>query len=231
MSVADVGAAAFVAGAALACTAVVALRARRAPAGRRPAFVAWTLAFAIYAVAALALLRGAASGWDAPTFRAYYLFGGVLVVAYLAVGQLLLVLPGRRVSRLAAASLLFLTWAGAAAVLAAGVDERALAAAGAAPPNDALDGFWATLMAVLLNSLGTVVLVAGALWSARRRRDPRPLLVAVGVLVIALASSATRLGSYELFALAQAAGIALILAGLVLRRPEARRPSARARGL
>jgi len=36
--------------------------------------------------------------------------------------------------------------------------------------------------------------------------------------VIALASSATRLGSYALFALAQAAGVTLILLGLVTRR-------------
>jgi hypothetical protein len=73
-------------------------------------------------------------------------------------------------------------------------------------------------MAIALNSAGTVVLLAGSLLSARRRRDPRPLLVAAGVAVIALASSATRLGSYTLFALAQAAGVTLILLGLVTRR-------------
>jgi hypothetical protein len=42
--------------------------------------------------------------------------------------------------------------------------------------------------------------------------------VAVGVGVIAFASTATRFDLYELFALGQAAGIVLILAGLVWRR-------------
>jgi heme/copper-type cytochrome/quinol oxidase subunit 3 len=142
----------------------------------------------------------------------------VLVVAYLAVGELLLVLPGRTVTRLAAATMLFLTFAATAAVLAARIDTGELARAGATPPNGALKGPWPTVMAIALNSAGTLVLLAGSILSARRRRDPRPLLVAAGVLVIALASTATRLGSYTLFALAQAAGVTLILLGLVTRR-------------
>ena len=137
----------------------------------------------------------------------------MLVVAYLAVGELLLVLPGRTVTRMAAATMLFLTFAAAAAVLAARVDGGELARAGATPPNDALEGPWPAVMAIGLNSAGTVVLLAGSLLSARRRRDPRPLLVAAGVAVIALASTATRLGSYTLFALGQAAGVTLILLG------------------
>ena len=63
-----------------------------------------------------------------------------------------------------------------------------------------------------------VVLLVGSVASARRRRDPRPLLVAAGVAVVALASTATRLDVYALFALGQAAGIVLILLGLVWRR-------------
>jgi hypothetical protein len=164
------------------------------------------------------LLDGAARGWTAAPFRVYYLTGGVLVVAYLAVGELLLVLPGRTVTRLAAATMLFLTFAATAAVLAARIDTGELARAGPTPPNGALKGPWPTVMAIALNSAGTVVLLAGSILSARRRRDPRPLLVAAGVLVIALASTATRLGSYTLFALAQAAGVTLILLGLVTRR-------------
>jgi hypothetical protein len=198
------------------CT-VVSARRLRAPARRAP-FVAWTAGFGLFAAAAAALWYGAARGWSDAAFRVYYLTGGVLVVAYLAVGELLLVLPGRTVTRLAAATMLFLTFAATAAVLAARVDGSALAAAGATPPNDALVGPWPKVMAIALNSAGTVVLLAGSLLSARRRRDPRPLLVALGVAVIAAASSATRIGSYAAFALGQAAGISLILLGLVTRR-------------
>jgi hypothetical protein len=210
-------AAAVAAGVAASCTAIVAERLARAHSRRAP-LIAWTIGFALFTAASLALLDGAARGWTAAPFRVYYLTGGVLVVAYLAVGELLLVLPGRTVTRLAAATMLFLTFAATAAVLAARIDAGELARAGATPPNGALKGPWPTVMAIALNSSGTLVLLAGSILSARRRRDPRPLLVAAGVLVIALASTATRLGSYTLFALAQAAGVTLILLGLVTRR-------------
>ena len=200
-----------------ACTVVVAGRLRR-PNPVRSAFAAWTVGFALFTLANAALWDGAARGWSAAPFRLYYLAGGILVVAYLAVGELLLVLPGRRVSRVAAASMLFLTFAAVAAVLAARVDAAALDRAGATPPNGALVGPWPEVMAIALNATGTVILLAGTIASARRRRDPRPLLVAAGVGVIAAGSSATRLGSYTAFALAQAVGAALILLGLVTRR-------------
>jgi hypothetical protein len=199
------------------CTVIAARRAA-APNPRRAAFIAWTIGFALFTVAAAALWLGAANGWTDAVFRVYYLTGGILVVAYLAVGELLLVLPGRRVTRMAAATMLFVTFAAVAAVLAARVDAAALARAGATPPNDALEGTWPKVMAITLNSVGTVVLLVGSVASARRRHDPRPLLVAAGVAVIAVASTATRAGSYAAFALGQAAGITLILLGLVTRR-------------
>jgi hypothetical protein len=213
-------AAAVAAAVAAACTVVVVARLRRAGPRRAP-LIAWSIGFTLFTAATLALLDGAARGWSDVPFRIYYLTGGVLVVAYLAVGEMLLVLPGRTVTRLTAATMLFLTFAATAAVLAARVDAGELQRAGATPPNGALKGIWPAVMAIALNSAGTVVLLAGSLLSARRRRDPRPLLVAAGVGVIALASSATRLGSYTLFALAQAAGVTLILLGLVTRRRSA----------
>jgi hypothetical protein len=136
--------------------------------------------------ATVALLDGAARGWSDVPYRIYYLTGGVLVVAYLAVGEMLLVLPGRTVTRLTAATMLFLTFAAAAAVLAARVDAGELHRAGATPPNGAIKGTWPAVLAIALNSAGTVVLLAGSILSARRRRDPRPLLVAAGVTLILL---------------------------------------------
>ena len=140
------------------------------------------------------------------------------MVPYLAVGELLLVAPGRRATRLVVATMLWVTFASTAAVLAAQVDPAELARAGATPPNGAMGGPWTTILAAALNTAGTLVLLTGSIASARRRHDPRPLLVAAGVAVIALASTATRLDVYALFALGQALGIVLILAGLVWRR-------------
>jgi hypothetical protein len=201
----------------LACTVAVVRRAAIRTERRAP-LLAWTAGFALFTVATASLWWGAWRGWDEDLFRLYYLSGGILVVAYLAVGELLLVAPGRRSTRLAAATMLWVTFASAAAVLAADVDASELATAGATPPNAAMGGPWTTILAAVLNTAGTAVLLAGSIMSARRRRDPRPLLVALGVGVIAVASTATRFDLYELFALGQAAGIVLILAGLVWRR-------------
>lgn len=214
-------AAAVAAAVSLVCTGVVGRRAWVRPSGARAALVAWTFGFALFTIATASLWYGAWQGWGERVFRLYYLSGGILVVAVLALGELLLVLPGRRVTRLAVATMLWVAFASTAAVLAADVDTAELARAGATPPNGAMGGPWTTILAATLNTAGTIVLLAGSIASSRRRHDPRPLLVAVGVAVIALASTATRLDVYALFALGQALGIALILAGLVWRRSAA----------
>jgi hypothetical protein len=212
-------AAAAAAAVSLACTVVVGRRAAVRAGSTRAALVAWTFGFALFTVGTASLWYGAWQGWGERVFRLYYLTGGILVVAVLALGELLLVAPGRRATRLAVATMLWVAFASTAAVLAADVNAGELARAGATPPNGAMGGPWTTILAAVLNTAGTVVLLAGSIASSRRRHDPRPLLVAVGVAVIALASTATRLDSYALFALGQALGIALILAGLVWRRP------------
>jgi len=105
----------------VACTGVVASRLARRPARPAP-LIAWTIGFTLFSVATLCLWNGAWRGWSEAGFRLYYLTGGILVVAYLAVGELLLVAPGRRATRLVAATMLWVTFASAAAVLAAHVD-------------------------------------------------------------------------------------------------------------
>jgi hypothetical protein len=224
---ADTVAAAVSALISLACTAILGAR-LAAGRGSRPPLISWTVGFALFTIASGCLWKGAASGWSEDVYRLYYLCGAILVVPFLAVGELLLVAPGRRPTRLAAATMLWLVFAATAAVVAADVDTSALRSAAAAPPNGAIGGPWTTILAVAVNSAGTVVLLGGSLLSARRRRDPRPLLVAAGVAVIAAASTATRADVYALFVLGQALGIALILAGLVSRRSRQARHAARA---
>src|SRR5262249_2899764 len=62
---------------------------RRARAGPAPELVAWAVSLGAYAVAAAALAAGAAGGWHNATFRAYYLFGGLLTAPLFGVGSLL----------------------------------------------------------------------------------------------------------------------------------------------
>lgn len=51
------------------------------------ALLAWGLALAMFCVASLMLLVGVVVGWGSATFRAFYLFGAVLNVPWLALGS------------------------------------------------------------------------------------------------------------------------------------------------
>ena len=68
-----------------------AMLAARWRARRAPELAAWSTALVAYAVASAALAWGAAAGWDAVSFRVYYLFGGLLTAPLLGLGSLLLV--------------------------------------------------------------------------------------------------------------------------------------------
>src|SRR5204863_7863806 len=57
---------------------------------RRPELAAWSGALLAYSAASAALAWGAAHGWDARTFRVYYLFGALLTAPLLGAGSLLL---------------------------------------------------------------------------------------------------------------------------------------------
>ena len=202
----------------LACTVTVARRARERAAIRAP-LIAWTIAFGLFTIADAALWYGAARGWTGPVFRLYYLTGGILVVAYLAVGELLLVLarpasgPGHR---------------GDHAVLdvrgdqrgAGGPGRRGQARRGRGGAAERRAGGHPAGRACDRAELGRE---PSWCWSAR---CCRPAAGATGgrcwwrsgVGVVAITASATRFGSYTLFALGQALGVVLIYLGLVTRR-------------
>src|SRR5205085_7252739 len=78
------GAAAIVS---VACTCVVAARLLGRPRRAAP-LIAWAIGFALFSIATICLWEGAWRGWSEDGFRLYYLSGGILVVAYLAVGEL-----------------------------------------------------------------------------------------------------------------------------------------------
>ena len=77
-------------GASLLALRLGSLLAARWRARRAPELAAWGAALITYAIASAALAWGAAAGWDAPAFRVYYLFGGLLTAPLLGLGSLLL---------------------------------------------------------------------------------------------------------------------------------------------
>jgi hypothetical protein len=194
----------------------------RRPAGQK---ALWAAGFLLFAAATTAEALAQRLGWSSGLFRTYYLCGGVLTVAYLGSGSAWLQLPRRGRDALAGA-LAVATVAAAVSVATAGVDPHLLAkaASGRPPANGALSGH-AFLWAIALNSVGTLFLVGGALYSiARRQRIRTNLFIGGGALVVALATGLSRAGGYSLVYAGELVGISLMFAGFtVVGRPTPKR--------
>jgi hypothetical protein len=180
---------------------------RRYRASRRPELAAWAASLVAYAIASGALAAGAAGGWGEAVFRVYYLFGGLLTAALLGAGSLLLV--GRRwVAPLA------LVYVGLAVGVALAAPLTADVAGTSIPDaQEHLEFFPARLLAVLGNSLGTLVAVGIALWTVRRRPVGNGLILA-GIVVAAAGSAVAGLGEAQSAAFIAVAAV-LLYAGFV----------------
>jgi hypothetical protein len=207
----------------LACAAVIARDAIRSP---RPYKIVWTIAFLAFAVGAAAKAASEAWEWTPLLARIFYLSGAVLVVFYLAIGELYL-LAGKRVAPYAPGVFLLVTAVSAAAVFNASIDDARIKTDG----WQAMDrGNGLGALAAILNSVSTLVLVGGVLYSAwrfkklgiQRHRMIGLTLIAVGTIMIALGGTATRLGHEEYYYVVMSFGVAIIFAGyLQTRRPDA----------
>jgi hypothetical protein len=201
----------------------------------RPYLMAWSVALAIYAVAALTEVIGAAAGWSPLLYRTYYYFGGILVVGVLALGTIYLLAP--RFGRTALLVLLALAAVGLAGTLGARL-QPSLLQTHAVPSVDTVrleHGAFnavAILMAALLNIVGSVILIGGALWSAygawrkggAQSRLMANILIAAGAFIVAGASTLTRLFHvYELFYVGQAIGVLIMFGGFLAAQRAPRR--------
>src|SRR5437763_16857765 len=149
-------------------------RARRAP-----ELAAWSASLLAYALDCAALAWGAAAGWDARAFRAYYLFGGLLTAPLLGVGSLLL--AGRPWARA-----LGLAYAGLAVGVAIAVPVTGgFSGSGIPAAQHHLDLVPARAVAVAANAAGTLAAVGIALLTIRRRPLGNGLFV-VGIAVPAV---------------------------------------------
>ncbi len=172
--------------------------------------LAWSAGLAAYALGAAAIAAGAAAGWNEGSFRAYYLFGGLLTAALLGAGSLLMV--GVRI-------------AGPVALLYAGL---AVGVALAAPLETPVSGnsipeaqehlalFPARILAIVGNVAGSVALIGVAIRGFRRRPVGNALLLA-GFAVAAAGSALAGLGAAETAAFI-AAGAGLLYAGTIAAR-------------
>ena len=184
----------------------------------------WAVGFALFAVAAASEAAAQRGGWSPALFRTYYVAGGVLTVAYLGAGSAWMLLP-RRGRDLLLGGLAVATVAAIVTVVLAPVDVAGLAAAHSGqPPKNGVLGGHAFLWAVALNSMGTLLLVGGSLFSILRRQRVRAnVWIASGALTVAAATGLSRAGDTSLVYLGELIGIALMFCGFTLTTP-ARKP-------
>ena len=176
---------------------------------RAPELAAWAAGLLAYALAAAAMAWGAAAGWNEPSFRLYYVCGGMLTAALLGVGSL--TLAGRREA--IAVGLVYVGLAiglGVASPLDPPVTGSEIPDA-----SEHLAFFPARVVAIVGNVAGTIAVVGVALRTIRRRPIGNTLIV-TGVAVAALGTAASGLGvaGTSLFV---AAAAAILYAGFLRR--------------
>lgn len=191
---------------------------------RRHHALAWALSFGCYALGMLVLAAAVPAGWSAPAYGVYWLTGALVNVPLLAVGELLLLRPDRRVLWwvVAAAAV---AWAVGATVVSsfdAGALTAATAEGGIPVGADVLAGQPAYAALQPLTLTGTVVVLLGTTWSAVRQRRPAVLLIAVGVIVAASSSVFVRNDIDAMVPVALTGGVSVMYAGF--RAATARTP-------
>lgn len=200
-----------------------ALLGRRYLERRRAAPLFWALALLMYAAASLALTLGVLDAWSPAEYRIYWLFGAVLNVPYLAVGELHLLVRERRITLGVLVVLLFATAFAVARIRTAALDVTALSA-------DLPQGkeVWAgdPLALDLARSYAFPAyffLVGGTLWSALRMRGSPGLrdrffgllAIAIGATIVAAGSAFALTGNVGGFSLTLMVGIAVMFWGFV----------------
>jgi hypothetical protein len=190
---------------------------------RRPYQLAWAIALLMYAAASLALFLGVLSGWTSTEYRIYWLFGAVLNVPFLALGEVALLVRNRTVVTAAVLLIVFLTAFATTRIRTATVDPSAL--------NQDLplgDDVWRLDQFVLALARyyafpAYFLLIGGTLWSAwKMRRAPQlrdrfvgTLLIAVGATVVAAGSAFALKGQLIGFSATLAAGVTLMFLGFL----------------
>ena len=201
----------------------------------RPYLLAWSVALGVYALAALTEVIGAAAGWNPPLYRLYYFFGGITVVGILALGSVYLLAP--RFGRTALAALLTLAGIGLVGILGASLqvgllDTHQVPSADVIKLQHGVFNVAAILMAAILNIVGSVILIGGAVWSffsmLLRGAPPSRLygniLIAGGAFIVAGAATLFRLFHvYDLFYVGQAIGVLVMFSGFLAAQRAPRR--------
>ena len=177
---------------------------------RTPELLAWGASLGAFAAASAALAWGAAAGWDDRSFRAYYLFGGLLTAALLGAGSLL-----RAGVRLAGPAVL--VYAGLAVGVAVAVPIDPAVTGGSIPDASAHLAFVPARALALVGNIGGTLAAVGVAVTGLRRRPVGNTLIIAGVVVAAAGSALAGLGEGGGSVFTAVAAV-LLYAGFVSRR-------------
>jgi hypothetical protein len=185
---------------------------------RRRHELAWSLALAMFAIAAGALAMGASAGWNGATFRVFYLFGAIVDVPILALGTIYLLGGTRRGDWWAAG--IGLLAAFAAGVIVTAPFTHALPAHRLVQ-GSAVFGVLPRLLAGVASGAGAMVVLGGAVWSAVRVRRARlvlsNVLIAAGTLILGASGLLNSvLDAMTGFAVTLLVGITVLFAGFLV---------------
>jgi MFS family permease len=182
----------------------------------RPHIAAYGLGMTMFAVATWALYLGLALGWNGLVYRAFFLFGGVLNIPFLALGSMFLVV-GRKSGHVMAIGLGALT--AISATLTATVPFANALPASGVPHDIFATGFSPRLFAIIGGSLGattlTVLSIVSAFrfWKRNRGIVWGNLLIVAGTFAAASGGTSLALGEASGFALSLLVAVTLIWAG------------------
>jgi hypothetical protein len=211
----------FVAAVSLAFAAMVL---RQWSSRRRPQQLIWGVALVMAAVASLAYAGFLADG-SAGLFRLYYVFGALMMAAYLGMGSLYLALD-RRIANVILAVVTVISVLGAVLIFTSPIDAAALhnVEQHGGPGTGVLtSGLWVAPL-VVLNIFGAAAVIAVAIFSAVKvlqRQAPTRfaianVIIAAGTGIISEAGTAARLGSPNNFWVTMAVGWFVIFAGFLM---------------
>lgn len=198
---------------------------------RRPFQAAWAFALLMYAVASFALFLGVLDGWTTGEYRLYWVFGAILNVPWLAMGELYLLVRNRTLTAVLLILLLFATAFALARVRTGAIDVSALTKdlplGKEAFANDVLPYRLSQLYAYpayVLLLLGT----AWSVWRMRGRRAARDrmmgtALIAAGATIVAIGSGVgAGLDVVPVFSIGLLAGIGVMFWGFLMSSRPAR---------
>jgi hypothetical protein len=189
----------------------------------RPFQLLWAIALLMYAAASMAVCLGVLNGWSTADYRVYWLFGAVLNVPYLAVGEVHLLVRSPLIVRIVDVVLVVATVVAVALVLSADVPPAALS--GHLPAGKVV---WAgqpsmRILASVYSYTAFIYLIAGTIWSAMKMRGVPAMRdrffgtlgIAVGATIVAAGAAFAVKGMAEGFSITLSVGIAVMFWGFL----------------